>query len=166
MKEPRYSNPSPVFVTGIRERRLTQTVSYMSGYVGLLAVSVIALAGCAAWIPQPQLTCEVEVLKICSRAVDAQLQNGSLTVSFSPQQDEGRVVPIIVPVLRQDGALAAEVDCYADIDAHTYSIVQSALAIPPESEESVGFLRQRHLCADTGAYAQATGSLVRTASAQ
>ncbi len=51
--------------------------------------------------------------------------------------------------------MAAEVDCYANTDSHTYSIVRSDLAIPPTSQESaVDFLRDRHLCADDGSYAK------------
>ncbi len=129
----------------------------------VLALATIALAGCATSQPQPLPPCEVTVAEICSRAVEAQLQDGTLTVSYSPQHNEARVVPVIVPVLRQDGALAAEVDCYANTDSRAYSIVQSSLAIPPDSPESVDFLRHQHLCADTGSYA--ANPLVQTASA-
>jgi len=130
---------------------------------GLLLLAAIALAGCAA-STQPHSTCEVRVAQVCSGAVEAQLQNGTLPVSYSSEHREARVVPLVVPVLRQDGALAAEVDCYANLDSRTYSVVQSTLAIPPESQESVDFLRSRHLCADDGSYAQ-TGDPVTVASA-
>jgi hypothetical protein len=61
--------------------------------------------------------------------------------------------------------MAAKVDCYANTDSHSYSIVRSELAIPPASEESVDYLRDRHLCADEGSYARAETEQVETASA-
>jgi len=57
-------------------------------------------------------------------------------------------------VFRTDGVLAAEVDCYANTNSHTYSMVRSELAIAPSSDESVEFLRGRHLCTDDGDYAE------------
>ena len=52
-----------------------------------------------------------------------------------------------------NGVLAAEVDCYADTDSRSFSLIRSNLAIPPSSQESVHFLRDRHLCAEDGSYA-------------
>jgi hypothetical protein len=130
---------------------------------GFLALAAIALAGCST--SSPQSSCEPMVAQICSSAVEAQLHDGTLTVGYSSRPEDARVVPFVVPVFRPDGALATEVDCYANTDSHTYSIVRSDLAIPPESQESIDFLSDRHLCADEGSYAQDELSRVATASA-
>ena len=94
------------------------------------------------------------VQQICSRAAETQRRDGTLPVSYSSRPEEPQVVPLVVPVLRQNGALATEVDCYVNTDSHGLSIVHSDLAIPPESQESVDFLRTRHLCVDAGTYAE------------
>lgn len=125
----------------------------------------ISLAGCSQAALQPRPNCELMTAQICSRAEEAQLHDGTLTVSDSFRPEEPRVVPFVVPVLRPDGVLAAEVDCYANTDSHTYSIVRSDLAIPPASLESVDFLTSRHLCADEGSYAARERPHVETASA-
>jgi hypothetical protein len=132
--------------------------------LGSLAVVAIALTGCSASTGQPQLSCELKTAQICSSAAEAQLHDGTLTVGYSSRPDDAQVVPFVVPVFRQDGVLAAEVDCYANTDSRTYSLVRSDLAIPPQSEESVDFLRARHLCADEGSYTENQHPSVETAS--
>jgi hypothetical protein len=129
---------------------------------GFLVIVAIALAGCSELASQPQSSCEVTVEQICSRAAQAQLLDGTLPVSYSSEPEEPQVVPIVVPVLRQNGALAAEVDCYVSTDSRGFSIVHSDLAIPPESREAVEFLRGRHLCADAGSYAKNQDQRVET----
>ena len=74
------------------------------------------------------------------------------------------MVPLVVPVIRQDGVLAAEVDCYVNTDSRSYSLVRSTLAIAPTSEESVDFLEARHLCSDHGSYAEDDRQRLATAS--
>src|SRR5215831_941822 len=117
-------------------------------------VFAIALAGCSELTPQPQSSCEVMVEQICSRAAAAQVLDGTLAVNYSARPEEPQVVPLIVSVSQQNGALAAEVDCYVNTESRNISIVHSDLAIPPQSEESVEFLRSRHLCADAGSFAK------------
>jgi hypothetical protein len=131
----------------------------------VLALAAIALAGCSEAAVQPRPNCEVMTAQVCSRAAEAELHDGTLTVSYSFRPEDARVVPFVVPVFRPDGVLAAEVNCYANTDSHTYSIVQSDLAIAPASRESVDFLTSRHLCADEGSYAARESPHVETASA-
>jgi hypothetical protein len=119
----------------------------------LVLAAAFGLAGCATSAVQPQGSCELMAAQICSKAAEAQLSEGALAVSYTPRPDDAQVVPFVVPVFRTDGVLAAEVDCYAKTDSHTYSMVRSETAIAPSSDESVEFLRGRHLCADDGAYA-------------
>jgi hypothetical protein len=104
------------------------------------------------------------VALICSNAAEAQLRDGTLIVGYSSRPEDALVVPFVVPVSRRDGALATEVDCYANTDSHTYSIVRFDLATPPASQESVDFLRDRHLCAQDGSYANVEHHRVQIAS--
>jgi len=131
---------------------------------GLLSLLALTLSGCSGLRSQPEPTCQLMTTQICSRAAEAKMRDGTLVVSYSFRPEEARVVPIIVPILRGDGVLAAEVDCYANTNSHSYSIVKSDLAIAPESEASVDFLRERHMCTDAGEYADSPLP-VQTASA-
>lgn len=131
---------------------------------GILVLATIALAGCSQVANRPLSSCEPMVPQICSSSAEAQLHEGTLMVGYSSRRDEARVVPIVVPVFREDGALATEVDCYVNTNSHTYSIVRSDIAIPPQSQESVDFLRDRHLCVDYGSYAQTDHSRIQVAS--
>ncbi len=130
----------------------------------ILALATIALAGCSEAANQPLSSCEPMVTQICSSAAEAQLHDGTLMVGYSSRPEEAQVVPFVVPVFRRDGALATEVDCYVNTDSRTYSIVRSDLAIPPKSQESVEFLRDRHLCAYPASYARVEHSRVQMAS--
>jgi hypothetical protein len=132
--------------------------------LGVLALTIVALAGCSEVAKQPLSSCEPKVAQICSSAAEAQLDDGTLMVGYSSRPQDAQVVPFVVPVYRADGALATEVDCYANTDSHTYSMVRSDLAIPPMSEESVDFLRARHLCAGDGSYAELKSPRVQIAS--
>ena len=125
-------------------------------------VVAIALAGCSELSSPPESSCQVMVEQICSSAAAAQLQDGTLAVNYSSRREEPQVVPLIVPVSRQNGALAAEVDCYVNTESRSVSIVHSDLAIPPQSQESVEFLRSQHLCADTGSYAKGSDQRLET----
>jgi hypothetical protein len=132
----------------------------------LLALAAIWLAGCSEAAIRPRSSCELLTTQICSRAAEAQLHGGALTVSYSFRPEDARVVPFVVPLLRQDGVLAAEVDCYATTDSHSYSIVRSDIAIRPSSQVSVDFLKDRHLCAEDGSYATDEYPRVETASSR
>ena len=110
----------------------------------LLAFVTIALAGCSEAANRPLSSCEPMVAQICSNAAEAQLHEGTLMVSRWPGRRSRRGFPFVVPVFTKDGALATEMDCYASIDSQTYSIGRSDLVIPPASQESVDFLKDRH----------------------
>jgi len=149
--------------SGAQSHREKGVQSMNTHTFGFLALAAIALAGCST--SRPQSSCEPMAAQICSSAAEAQLHDGTLMVGYSSAPEEAQVVPFVVPVFRQDGVLATEVDCYANTDSHSYSIVRSDLAIPPTSEESMEFLRNRNLCADNGSYAKDTHRRVETASA-
>jgi hypothetical protein len=131
--------------------------------VRILAFAAIALAGCSESASRRLSSCEPMVAQICSSAAEAQLHDGTMRVGYSSKPEDAQVVPFVVPVFRPDGSLATEVDCYVNTDSHTYSLVRSDIAIPPESRESVDFLRDRHLCADDGSYSQIDHSRIEVA---
>jgi hypothetical protein len=132
----------------------------------LLALAVaIAISGCSESTSRPRASCELMTAQICSLAAESQLHDRALAVSYEFRPSEARVVPFVVPVTGNDGVLAAEVDCYVNTDSRSYSIVRSDLAIPPESQESIDFLRDRHLCADESSYAKGEHPGIETASA-
>jgi hypothetical protein len=130
----------------------------------ILALATIALAGCSEAANRRLSSCEPMVAQICSSAAEIQLHDGTMMVGYSSKPEDAQVVPFVVPVFRPDGALAAEVDCYVNTDSHTYSVVRSGIAIPPESQASVDFLRDRHLCVDQGSYAGLEPTRVQIAS--
>ena len=130
---------------------------------GFLTLAAIALSGCST--SRPQSSCAPMVAQICSGAAEARLHDGTLMVGYSSRPEEAEVIPFVVPVFTPDGVLAAEADCYANTDTHAYTIVRSDLVIGPASQESVDFLRNRHLCADEGSYAANEHPRVETASA-
>ncbi len=137
----------------------------MKNKLELLAIAAaITVAGCSEAAIQLQSRCELMTAQICSRAAESQLRDGALAVSYTFQPENARVVPFVVPVFEKNGTLAAEVDCYANTDTHTYSIVRSDLAIAPASQESVDFLRNQRLCSDSGSYPENRDPRVETAS--
>jgi hypothetical protein len=134
--------------------------------LGPLALAAVVFAGCSSVADRPPSSCQPMVARICSSSAEAQLHDGTLMVGYSSRSEEARVVPFVVPVFRRDGTLATEVDCYANTDSRTYSIVRSDLVIPPATQESVDFLRDKHLCAGAGSYAKDGPLDVRMASGQ
>jgi hypothetical protein len=155
------------FICSPTARESTESEDYepmSSKAFRILGLATIALAGCAEAANRPLASCQPMVAQICSNAAETQLHDGTLMVGYSSQPEEERVVPFVVPVFRRDGSLATEVDCYANTDSHTYSIVRSDLAIPPASQESVDFLRDQHLCAYPGSFAKVDLPRVQMAS--
>jgi hypothetical protein len=122
----------------------------------VLALAAVALAGCSEQTSRPRQNCALEVTQICMAAAQIQFTAGVRMVGDKSPAGEVQLVPYVVPVTRPDGALAAEVDCYANTDFSTFSIIHSQVAIAPVSQDAVDFLRERHLCTDVD-----TGSLAR-----
>ena len=118
---------------------------------GVLALATVFLQGCSDLTNREEAACKLKVTEICSDAAGAQLHGAILAVNSTFRRQEAQVVPYVVPIFQPDGTLATEVDCYANTDLRTYSIVHSAIAIPPTSQEELGFLRAEHMCADTDA---------------
>ena len=118
---------------------------------GVVALATVFLQGCSDLTNRQQAACELKVTEICSDAAEAQLHGAILPVNSTSRPQEAHVVPYVVPIFQPDGTLATEIDCYANTDSRTYSIVHSAIAIPPASQEELGFLRAEHFCTDAEA---------------
>ena len=118
---------------------------------GLLVLTAVSLEGCSDLANRKGAACELQVTEICSDAAQAQLHGAILAVDYTFRPREAHVVPYVVPIFQPDGTLATEVDCYANTDLRTYSIVHSAIAIPPTSQKELGFFRAEHLCNETDA---------------
>ena len=118
---------------------------------GVLAPATVFLQGCSDLTNPQEAACELKVTEICSDIAEARLHDAILAVNGTVRFQEARVVLYIVPIFQPDGTLATEVDCYAKSDLRTYSIVHSAVAIPPTSQRELGFLRDKHLCTDAEA---------------
>jgi hypothetical protein len=118
---------------------------------GVLALATVFLQGCSDLANRQEAACELKVTEICLDAAEAQLPRAVVAVGKTSRPREARVVPYVVPIFQPDGTLATEVDCYANTDFHTYSIVHSAIAIPPTSQKELGFLRAEHLCTEADA---------------
>jgi hypothetical protein len=116
--------------------------------LGGLVPVVMFLAGCSDLANRQQTACELKVTEICLDAAEAQLHDAIWAVANTSRPREARVVPYVVPIFQSDGTLATEVDCYANTDLSTYSIVHSAVAIPPTSQKELGFLRAEQLCTE------------------
>jgi hypothetical protein len=116
-----------------------------------LVLAAIVLEGCSDLVNRQEPACELKVTEICLDAAGAQLPGAVVAVGNTSRTREARVVPYVVPIFQPDGTLATEVDCYANTDFHTYSIVHSAIAIPPTSQKELGFLLAEHLCTEADA---------------
>ena len=119
--------------------------------LGGLVLAAIFLEGCSDLANRQEAACELKVTEICLGAAEAQLPGAVVAVGNTSRPREARVVPYVVPIFQPDGTLATEVDCYANTDFHTYSIVHFAIAIPPTSQKELGFLRAEHLCTEADA---------------
>jgi len=118
---------------------------------GVLALTTVFLQGCSDLTSRQEAACELKATEICSDAAEARLHGAILAVNSTSRPQEAQVVPYVVPIFQPDGTLATEVDCYANTDLRTYSIVHSSIAIPPTSQKELSFLRAEHLCIDAEA---------------
>ena len=133
-----------------------------------LALGAIALAGCsdqALTMTREQPRCEIIVADVCSMATQSRMLEGVMNASDTSKPDEPRLEAFVIPLLLPGGRPAAIVDCYVNTNMRTFSLVHSELSIPPQSKDAIDYLRDQHLCADQGSYAQDKLDRFETASA-
>ena len=58
------------------------------------------------------------------------------------------LLPLVAPVTLPGGEMAAEVDCYVNVDANGSWLVYAHVAVPPKSPQSLERLRSQDLCID------------------
>lgn len=133
-----------------------------------LALGAIALAGCfdqALTKTREQPRCEIIVADVCSMATQSRMLEGVMNASDTSKPDEPRLEAFVIPLLLPGGRPAAIVDCYVNTNMRTFSLVHSELSIPPQSKDAIDYLREQHLCADQGSYAEDKHDRFETASA-
>ena len=59
-------------------------------------------------------------------------------------------MPLVAPLTLPAGELAAEVDCYVNVDPYGSTVVYAHVAIQPESPQAVEHLRNQDLCTVSG----------------
>jgi hypothetical protein len=119
--------------------------------LGTLAVALFALAGCSARsvdLAAEPPRCELNANAICSSAIENNLSAGAVRLAQAAPSKSPHLVPLVAPVSLPGGELAAEVDCYVNVDPGGSWLVYAHVAIPPESSQAVEHLRNQELCTD------------------
>ena len=133
-----------------------------------LTLAAIAFAGCTdqtVTASREQSGCELVATDICSIAMQTRMLEGPVNASDTSKPDAARLEPVVIPLLLPSGRPAAIVDCYVNTNIRTFSLVHSELSIPPRSKDAIDYLRDQHLCADQGSYAEDKHNRFETASA-
>jgi hypothetical protein len=115
-----------------------------------LTLVLFVLSGCGMLTTtsgREQLSCEVNVSTVCAKAIDAYLADKGVRYAQAAPASGPQLVPLVAPITMASGNLAAEVDCYVDVDPNGSWLVYAHAAIQPSSLEAVEHLRRQELCA-------------------
>jgi hypothetical protein len=119
--------------------------------LGTLAVALFALAGCsargvdlAAEPPRGKLNANA----VCANAIENYLTAETVRPAQAAPSKNSHLVLLVAPLTLPGGELAAEVDCYVNVDPNGSRVVYAHVAIPPESPQAVEHLRNQDLCTD------------------
>lgn len=119
--------------------------------LGTLALALFALAGCSARsvdpAPEPP-RCELNANAVCANAIENYLATAAVLPPRAAPSKSPHLVPLIAPLKSPGGELAAEVDCYVNVDPNGSWLVYAHVAIPPESPQAVEHLRNQDMCTD------------------
>jgi hypothetical protein len=117
--------------------------------LGSLALTLFALAGCSArsidLAPEPPRR-ELNANAVCASAIENYLAAEVVRPMPGAPSKNPHLVPLIAPLTSRGGELAAEVDCYVNVDPEGSWLVYAHVAIPPESPQAVEHLRNQDLC--------------------
>jgi hypothetical protein len=119
--------------------------------LGTLAVVLFALAGCSARsvdLATEPPRCELNANAVCASAIENYLTAEAVRLAQAAPSKSPHLVPLVAPVSLPGGELAAEVDCYVNVDPNGSRVVYAHVAIPPESPQAVEHLRNQDLCTD------------------
>jgi hypothetical protein len=116
-----------------------------------LALAPFAFAGCSARgvdpAPEPP-RCELNANVVCASALENYLATEALRLTQAAPSRSPHLVPLVAPVSLPGGELAAEVDCYVNVDPNGSWLVYAHVAIQPSSPQAVEQLRNQDLCTD------------------
>jgi hypothetical protein len=119
--------------------------------IALGALALFALAGCSArgidLAPEPP-RCELNANAVCTSAIENYLTAEALRLAQAAPSKSPHLVSLVAPVSLPGGGLAAEVDCYVNVDPNGSWLVYAHVAIPPSSPQAVEHLRNQDLCAN------------------
>jgi hypothetical protein len=119
--------------------------------VGTLALALFALTGCSARsldpAPEPP-RCELNASAVCASAIENYLALETVRPAQDALSKSPRLVPLVAPVTLTGGELAAEVDCYVEVDPNGSWLVDTHVAISPKSPQAIEHLRNKDLCSD------------------
>jgi len=119
--------------------------------LGILALVLFTLTGCSAITFDPAADpprCELNARAVCASAIENYLAAEAVRPALAALSKGPRLVPLVAPVTLPGGGLAAEVDCYADVDPNGPRLIYTHVAIPPKSPQAAGRLRNQDLCTD------------------
>jgi hypothetical protein len=118
---------------------------------GTLALALFALAGCSAQsvdpAPEPP-RCELNANAVCASAIETYLAAEAVRPAQGESSRTPHLVPLVAPVTLPGGEMAAEVDCYVNVDPNGSWLVYAHVAVPPKSPQSLERLRRQNLCMD------------------
>jgi hypothetical protein len=119
--------------------------------LGTLAVALCALAGCSARsvdLAAEPPRCELNTNAVCASAIENSLTAEAVRLAQAAPSKSPHLVALVAPLALPGGELAAEVDCYVNVDLNGSWVVYAHVAIPPESPQAVEHLRNQDLCTD------------------
>jgi hypothetical protein len=119
--------------------------------LGAVGAVLFALAGCSARsvdLAAEPPRCELNANAICASAIENYLTAGAVRLAQAAPSKSPHLVPLVAPVTLRGGELAAEVDCYVNVDPNGTWLVYAHVAIPPESSKAIEHLRNQELCTD------------------
>ena len=117
--------------------------------LGTLAVALLALAGCSARsvdLATEPPRCELNAKAICASAIENYLTAEAVRLAQAAPSKSPHLVALVAPLALPGGELAAEVDCYVNVDPNGSWLVYAHVAIRPESLQAVEHLRDQDLC--------------------
>jgi hypothetical protein len=130
----------------VKKRNDPRTIALMT-----LALALFALAGCSARsidLAHEPPRCELNANAVCASAIENYLAAEAARPARTVPPRSPHLVPLVAPVTLPGGELAAEVDCYVNVDPGESWLVYAHVAIPPESSQAVEHLRNQELCTD------------------
>jgi len=119
--------------------------------LGALGVALFAFAGCSVRSADPapeRPRCELNANAVCASAIENYLAAEAARPAQTAQSRSPYLVPLVAPVTLPGGELAAEVDCYVNVDPNGTWLVYAHVAIPPNSPQVAEHLRDKDLCTD------------------